>query len=158
MLIHKDQKIACLVFEFIEGQILSDFVLKQKGKRLDVFPACHLLHSIIRGIEMIHLKGEYHGDLHLDNIIIKKFGLHFDLKIIDLHHWGDSKKDNREEDVVKVIRLFYDILGGAKHYSKLPDSIKYVICGLKRTIILQRFKTAASLRLYLEEMDWSYGD
>lgn len=151
----KGCKIACLISEYIEGEILSEFVLKQKGKRLDIFTALHLLYSIVKGVESIHLNGEYHGDLHDDNIIIRHFGLEFDLKIIDLHHWGDSKKDNRDEDIIKMIRIFYDILGGQKHYSKLAPSIRYIICGLKRNLILQRFKKASDLRIYLETMDWS---
>ena len=85
---------------------------------------CVILYSIVLGVESIHIEGEYHGDLHTENIIIRKFGLEFDLKIIDLHHWGDSIKDNREEDIVKIIRIFYDILGGQKSYAKLPPSLK----------------------------------
>lgn len=152
---YKGEKIACLISEFIEGEVLAEFVAKQKGKRLGVFPAIHLLYSIILGVETIHYYGEYHGDLHTENIIIQKFGLEFDLKIIDFHHWGDSKQDNREEDIIKVIRIFYDILGGPAHYQKLPASLKYIICGLKRSIISRRFKTATSLRIHLESMDWS---
>lgn len=148
-------KVACLTSEFIEGEMLSDFVQKQKNKRLGIFPAIHLLYSIVQGVEAIHLSGEYHGDLHVDNVIIKKFGLEFDLKIIDLHHWGDSKQDNRDEDIIKIIHIFYEILGGAKRYSKLPYSVKYIICGLKRSLILSKFKTVTDLRYHLEQMDWS---
>lgn len=151
----KGEKIACLTCEFIEGEMLSTFVNRQKGKKLGIFPAIHLLYSIVLGVESIHIEGEYHGDLHTENIIIRKFGLEFDLKIIDLHHWGDSIKDNREEDIVKIIRIFYDILGGQKSYAKLPPSLKFIICGLKRKIILKRFKTISHLRAHLEFMDWS---
>ena len=110
---------------------------------------------MVRGLEFIHANREYHGDLHTENIIIKKFGLEFDIKIIDFHHWGDSKKDNQDEDIIKTIRLFYDILGGQKYYKKLPPSIKYIICGLKRNLILSRFKTMTQLKSHLELMDWS---
>lgn len=151
----KNEKVACLVSEFIEGEVLAKFVSQQRGKRLGVFPAIHLLYSIVLGVEAIHYFGEYHGDLHTENIIIQKFGLEFELKIIDFHHWGDSKQDNREEDIIKVIRIFYDILGGQSHYQKLPASLKYIICGLKRSLILQRFRTASALRIHLEAMDWS---
>ena len=151
----KGHKVACLASELIDGEMLSEFVLKQKTKKLGIFPAIHLLYSIVRGVESIHLEGEYHGDLHVENIIIQRFGLEFDLKIIDLHHWGDSKQDNRDEDIIKTIRIFYDILGGPKQYAKLPASIKYIICGLKRNLILSRFKTISSLRYHLEYMDWS---
>lgn len=104
----KNQKIACLTSELIEGESLAAFTKKQRGQKLAVFPAIHLLYSIVLGVESIHVEGEYHGDLHTDNIIIRRFGLEFDLKIIDLHHWGDSKKDNRDEDIIKIVRIFYD--------------------------------------------------
>ncbi len=151
----KGHKVACIASEFIEGEMLAEFINKQKGKRLEIFSAIHLLYSIVVGVESIHLEGEYHGDLHTENIIIRRFGLEFDLKIIDLHHWGDSKKDNRDEDIIKIIRIFYDILGGQKHYKKLSPSIKYIICGLKRGMILNRFKNISMLRYHLEVMDWS---
>lgn len=151
----KGYKVACLISELIEGESLCEFVQKQKNNRLGIFPAIHLIYSIVRGVEAIHLEGEYHGDLHVDNIIIKRFGLEFDLKIIDMHHWGDSKKDNRDEDIIKIMRIFYDILGGRKYYPQLPPSIKFIICGLKRNMILHRFKNISILRAHLELMDWS---
>ncbi len=151
----KGHRVACLASEFIEGQLLGHFIDRQRQKKLGIFPAIHLLYSVVLGVESIHLEGEYHGDLHTDNIIIKRFGLEFDLKIIDLHHWGDSKKDNRDEDIIKIIRIFYDILGGSKFYMKLPKSVKYIICGLRRSLILERFKTISDLRYHLETMDWS---
>lgn len=151
----RGEKVACLTSEFIEGEILWNFIQKQRTKKLGIFPAIHLLYSIVLGVEAIHLEGEYHGDLHTENIIIKRFGLEFDLKIIDLHHWGDSKKDNRDEDIIKIIRIFYDILGGSKYYKNLPGSLKFIICGLKRKLILERFRTISELRAHLELMDWS---
>ncbi|MAF91234.1 MAG: serine/threonine protein kinase [Bdellovibrionaceae bacterium] len=150
-------KHACIFSEYIEGILLSEFLDDQKGKRLDSFLALHLLHAIVRGVEQIHRNGEYHGDLHLDNIIIQRVGLEFKLKIIDLHHWGDSKKDNRDEDIIKIIRIFYDLLGGPKHYQKLPPAIKEVICGLKRGLILKKFRTITQLRNHLELMEWTDG-
>lgn len=152
---YRSYEVAVLVSEYIQGELLGNFVAKQRGKRLTIFPAIHLLYSIVCGVEAIHLEGEYHGDLHTDNIIIKRFGLEFDLKILDMHHWGDSKKDNREEDLIKILRIFYDILGGAKSYNRLPPSLKYMICGLKRNLILRRFRNISDLRFYLESMDWS---
>jgi len=149
------QRVACLASEYIEGELLGNFIHRQRYRRIGVFPALHLLYSIVLGVESIHAKGEYHGDIHVENIIIKKFGLEFDLKIIDFHHWGDSKKDNRDEDIIKLIRIFYDSLGGSKSYPKLPSSLKYIICGLKRSIILKKFKTITALRIHLELMDWS---
>lgn len=154
-IIIKKQKIAYIICEFIEGEILDSFVNKQRSKQLSIFPAIHLLYSLVCGLEYIHANGEYHGDLHTENIIIKRFGLEFEIKIIDFHHWGDSKQENRDEDIIKTIRIFYDILGGQKIYKKLPPSIKYIVCGLKRKLILERFKTVSHLKNHLELMDWS---
>lgn len=152
----KDHKVACVVCEFIEGDTLSDVVDRQKRKRFGHFESLHLLYALVKGLETIHRAGEYHGDLHLDNILIRKFGLSFDIKIIDFLHWGDSKKDNRDEDIIKTIRIFYDVLGGQKVYSKLPYPIKYIIKGLKRGNILQEFKTMTHLRSHLESLEWDH--
>jgi hypothetical protein len=54
------------------------------------------------------------------------------------------------EDIVQAIRVFYDVVGGAAHYAKLPPVAKSICCGLKRSLILQRFPTASSLRVHLE--------
>lgn len=150
----KGHKIACLVSEFIEGEILSEFVKRHRGGRIGVFQSLHLLYALALGVESIHINGEYHGDLHLDNIIIKRAGLGFDLKVIDMHHWGDSKKDNRDEDIIKMIHMFYECLGGPKTYKGHPQEIKDIIKGLKRGLILQEFKTVSHLRVHLETLNW----
>ena len=53
-----------------------------------------------------------------------------------------------------LIRLFYDAIGGPRHYAKHPREIKAICCGLKRSLILKKFKTAGQLRTYLENMEW----
>lgn len=154
ILTFRGQKVACLLSEFIQGEILSEFIKRHRAGRIGVFQALHLLYSLALGVESIHLNGEYHGDLHLDNIIIKRFGLGFDLKVIDMHHWGDSKKDNRDEDIIKMVHLFYEALGGAKTYKNHPQEIKDIIKGLKRSLILKEYKTVSHLRVHLETLNW----
>lgn len=144
-----------LVSEFVEGELLSGFVERQPGKRLSAFPAMHLLHALATGIECIHRMGEYHGDLHMDNIMVQRFGLGFDLKLLDLFHWSAPKKANIQQDVFDLIRIFYDALGGQKYYSRQPQEIKAIICGLKRSLLTRKFKSAGQLREYLETMEWS---
>jgi len=51
--------------------------------------------------------------------------------------------------------LFYDALGGAKHYARQPQEVKTICSGLKRSLILKKFKSAGQLRRYLETMKWS---
>lgn len=155
---YKSEKVACLITEFIHGIQLSDFIKRHRGGKIGIFQGLHLLYSIVKGLESIHLNGEYHGDLHLDNVIITKFGLGFDIKIIDFHHWGDSKKDNRDEDIIKLIRIFYEVIGGDKTYKNHPIEVKDIIKGMKRGLILKQFKTASALRLHLETFNWKRGN
>ncbi|MGD8560250.1 MAG: protein kinase [Gammaproteobacteria bacterium] len=146
--------ITFLVSDYIEGELLSAFLDRQKGKRLSAFQALHLLHALAKGIETIHHMREYHGDLHTDNIIISRFGLSYELKLIDMYYWGAARYENIRHDVTSLIRVFYDALGGQKHYAKQPPEIKAIVCGLKGSLILKKFKTAGQLREYIETMQW----
>jgi len=146
--------ITLLVSEFVEGELLSDFLARQPGKRLSAFPALHLLHALATGIECIHSMKEYHGDLHTDNIIVQRFGLGFDLKLLDFYHWGAPRPENIHEDVVDLIRILYEAVGGRRHYRNQPQEIKQICRGLKRSLILKQFRTAGQLREHLETLAW----
>jgi len=152
---YKGQLITFLVSDFVEGELLSEFVKRQPGKRLTYFEGLHLLHSLASGIECIHRQGDYHGDLHDQNIIINRYGLGFAVRLLDLFHWGPPSAANIQDDVCDLVRIFYDVIGGAKFYSKQPPVVKDICCGLKRGLILKKFKTAGRLREYLEAMDWN---
>ena len=147
-----DQLVTVLISEYVEGEILGRYL---RGKRLAVFEALHLLHSIAAGIAEIHLANEYHGDLHADNIIVRRFGLGYDIKLLDFFHWHAPKKENIQDDVCNLIRLLYDMLGGAARYRNQPPEVKQICCGLKRSLILSKFRTAAHLRDHLEAMEWA---
>ncbi|NIO00800.1 MAG: protein kinase [Candidatus Latescibacteria bacterium] len=148
------QPVTFLVSEYVEGELLSDFLKRQPGKRLSVFEGMHLLHSLASGIESIHNLREYHGDLHTDNIIVRRYGLGFDLKLVDMFQWAAPKQENIQQDVFDLIRIFYDAIGGAKHYAKCSPEAKAICCGLKHNLILKKFRTAGRLRDYLETMLW----
>jgi serine/threonine protein kinase len=153
-ILYRGVPITFLVSDYIEGELLSSFINRQPGKRLQAFQALHLLHALAKGIETIHHMREYHGDLHTDNIIISRFGLSYDLKLIDMYYWRSAKYENIRHDVCSLIRVFYDALGGQKYYAKQPEEVKAIICGLKNTLILKKFKTAGQLREYIETMQW----
>ncbi len=153
-LVIKRQSISFLVSEFVEGELLSSYLKNQPGKRLAPFQALHLLYALARGIECIHRVGDYHGDLHTDNIIVQRVGLNFELKLLDMFHWGAPNAENIREDVIDLIRIFYDSMGGARYYPKLPQEVKQICCGLKKSLIIRKFKTAGKLRQYLESMHW----
>jgi len=151
---YKNQEITCLVFEYADGEILSNFLNRQIGKRVGVLEGLQLLYSLASGIESLHRLNEYHGDLHSDNIIIKRRGLGFDFKLLDMYNWGDSKRANKAEDICNLIRIFYDAIGGPKHYAKHPPEVKEICMGLKRTLILKKFRTASLLCEHIENIEW----
>lgn len=146
--------ITFVVSEYVEGEPLTDFVLRQPGRRLDPFQAFHLLHALAAGIESIHNLREYHGDLHTDNIIVRRSGLGFDVKLLDLYRWKMPRRINIQDDVVDLVRIFYEVVGGRERYSKQPQEVKAICCGLKRSLILKKFSTAGQLRQRLETMQW----
>jgi len=151
---YQNEEITLLVSEFVEGELLSDYLKRQPGQRLAAFQALHLLHALAEGIECIHAMKEYHGDLHTDNIIVQRVGLGFELKLLDFYHWGAPKPINIHEDVIDMVKIFHEAIGGTKHYSKQPEQIKLICRGLKHSLILKNFKTAGQLREYLERMSW----
>ena len=144
-----------LVSDYVEGELLSVFLCRQPGKRLTAFQGMHLLHTLAAGIAMIHNQREYHGDLHTDNIIVWRHGLSFEVKLIDMIHWGAPRPENIHDDVCDLVRIFYDAIGGPKHYAKQSSEAKAICCGLKRSLILKKFRTAGQLREYLETMEWA---
>jgi tRNA A-37 threonylcarbamoyl transferase component Bud32 len=153
-IIYHGQPITVLVSEFVEGELLSAFLARQPGKRISAFPALHLLHALARGIECIHQMKEYHGDLHTDNIIVQRYGLGFDLKLLDFYHWGPPSRESVRDDVVEMVRIFHEAVGGARHYRNQPPEVKAICRGLKRSLILKNFRTAGQLREYLETIEW----
>ena len=151
---YRDLTVRFLVSEYVEGELLSSFLARQPGKRIPVFQALHLLHALAAGIEKIHNLREYHGDLHDENVIIRRYGLAFDLKLVDMFHWGPASQENIHQDVCNLIRIFYDAIGGATRYPKQPPEAKAICCGLKRSLILKKYRDAGQLRQYLETMQW----
>jgi tRNA A-37 threonylcarbamoyl transferase component Bud32 len=147
--------VTLLISDYVEGEQLYKFLNRQRGKRVDPILGLQLLHSMAAALESVHGFGEYHGDLHTDNIIVRRRGLGFDIRLIDFFHQDGSRKENRDCDLCELVRVFYDAIGGRKWYSKHPPEIKYICCGLKRSLILSRFKTVRKLRVHLETIEWS---
>jgi tRNA A-37 threonylcarbamoyl transferase component Bud32 len=146
--------VTCLISEFVEGELLSSFVKRQRGRRLGSFEAGHVLLALASGLAEIHAMGEYHGDIHDDNVMIVRRGVAFDLKLIDFYNWGRPSAAHRRDDVVDTVRILYDLVGGARHYPRQPIWIKDICRGLRRDLILRRFPTAAALRQHLETFRW----
>lgn len=146
--------VTVLISDYVRGDVLEDFLKRMPGGRLSAFEGVHLLYVLAKGMEHVHMAGEYHGDIHSGNVIVQRHGLSFDLKLVDLFHTRDTKAFNKGEDILDLIRLFYDSLGGAKYYARQPAAVKYICCGLKIGLIFQKFRTMTHLRRHLETMTW----
>ena len=151
----EEKPVTCLISEYVEGEILQDFIMRQPRRRLQSFQALHLLHALAEGLESIHQLGEYHGDLHTGNVFVKQRGIYFEIKLFDLFDWKDSKRENMRKDICDLIRIFYDCLGGVATYRMHSEEIKYIICGLRKDMILSKFPTVSELKYFLETFSWS---
>lgn len=145
-----------LISEYIHGELLADMIKRQPGKRLTVFQAISLLHTLACGVEQIHRKGEYHGDLHDGNIIVRHVGIGYQVKIVDFYHWGRCTREHMHDDLCALIRILYDSLGGARHYPKQPEEVKDICKGLKRSLLTRKYRIVAHLRHHLETIEWSW--
>jgi hypothetical protein len=147
-------KVACLISELVEGKLLEDFVARQPGKRLLPFEALHLLHALAVGVAPIHRLREYHGDIHDRNVLVARRGIAFDVRLVDFYEWGRPDRGKIQDDVVQLVRVLYDIVGGRERYARQPPEIKAICCGLRRDLIARKFPTADHLRTHLESFPW----
>ena len=115
------------------------------------------MYALALGMEEIHLLNEYHGDLHTDNIIVNRFGLGFELKLLDLYNSTSPKLENMRDDICGLVQIYHECMGGAKRYAKLPPIVKNICSGLKRSLILKKFRNVSQLREHLEILEWDYG-
>lgn len=151
----KGQRVTCLISEYVNGELLSDFIERQPRNKIGIFRGLHLLHALAEGLETMHQHRAYHGDLHSENIIVKRVGLGFELKLLDMYNWGGhERRINMNQDIVDTIRIFYDAIGGQRYYASHPPEVKQIILGLKKSLIMKKFRTITQLKKYLENIEW----
>jgi tRNA A-37 threonylcarbamoyl transferase component Bud32 len=143
-----------LVSEYVDGELLTNLMRRQPGKRFPVFEALHLLHALAVAVEPIHQLGEYHGDLHPDNIIVRRRGIGFGVKLLDFFDLGRPTKLKMADDVVFLIDVFYDLIGGAARYRRSSPAVKQIVCGKRIAAIRKRYPNAGQLKLALENLEW----
>jgi len=146
----QDVAATCLVSEFVDGILLSDFLTEHRGGRMSAFKALHLLYPLICGLEQIHARREYHGDLHTANILVRRRGIFFDVKLVDFYNLGKYSAKHRRDDVIDVVHLIYELTGGRRTYARQPAAVKAICKGLRRDLIKRAFPTASHLRRHLE--------
>jgi serine/threonine protein kinase len=152
---YKDNEIGYLVSEYVNGKTLDQFVKKELKNRVSLFEALHILYELTKGIEKIHAKGECHGDLHSDNILISRRGVGFKIKLIDFLLLKEKKAEYKKSDIVELVCIFADLLGGRKKYQNLSPLAKSIISGRRSDLILKKFPKISSLRAHIENLDWN---
>lgn len=150
----KRRKVIVVVSELVEGKKLSEFLADQPNHRLTTFEALHVLYTLARGISPIHARGEYHGDIHDDNIMVRRQGITFDVKLLDFFDLGRPTKAKIHKDVLNLIQVFHTTVGGRTAYSKQPKVVKDIIRGQKDSLILARFQSAGDIQRHLETVEW----
>ena len=150
----RSANLTLLISEFVDGVVLNQYAAKQRGERLPEFEALRLLYDLAKGLEPIHHAGEYHGDLHGENVMVSRRGIKYEIKLLDFYFRGSPNRAAIEDDVLDMIRLFYDLLGGQQFYSRQSETVKSLCCGLKRSLILKKYRTAGQLRMHLENLQW----
>jgi tRNA A-37 threonylcarbamoyl transferase component Bud32 len=148
------KKVTVVISELVEGKKLSEFLADQPERRLSTFEALHVLYELAKGISPIHARGEYHGDIHDDNIMIRRQGIGFDVKLLDFFDLGRPNREKIYKDVLNLIQVFHATVGGREHYADQPKVVKDIIRGLKDSLILQRFHSAGDIQRHLESLEW----
>ena len=148
------QTLPILVSDFVEGQLLEQYLRRLPRKRLPAYEALHLLHSLALGVEQIHVLGEYHADIHASNIMVRRRGIGFNVHLIDFFDLGRATKERVQNDVYQMILLLHQLLGGNEMYWKVPQGMRTLIRGRRYDLITQRYKTAGQLRVALENLEW----
>ena len=150
----KRKKVMVVISELVEGRKLSEFLVAQQAHRLTTFEALHILYVLAKGIAPIHARGEYHGDIHDDNIMVRRQGIGFEVKLLDFFDLGRPTRGKIHKDVLNLIEVFHVIVGGRDRYARQPKVVKDIIRGLKDSLILQRFQSAGDIQSHLESLTW----
>jgi aminoglycoside phosphotransferase (APT) family kinase protein len=151
----RGRSVEFLVSEYVEGELLTTVLRRQPGKRLPQFEALHLLYALAEAVTPIHLAAEYHGDLHTANIVVRRKGVGFRIKLLDFFDLGRFTRERMADDVFDLISIFYRAIGGAARYRLAGPEIKQVVYGKRRAALRRRFPTAGHLKIGLENLEWS---
>jgi tRNA A-37 threonylcarbamoyl transferase component Bud32 len=148
------ETVEILVSDLANGEMLSSFLERQRGKRLSSFEALHLLYALVVGVEPIHFLGEYHGDIHSDNILVTRVGLGFEVHLLDFFELGRPTRHKMQQDVIDLVSLLHESVGGREGYARAGDEIRQIVNGRKHSLIAKKFKTAGQLRIAMDNLEW----
>lgn len=143
-----------LVADQVRGVPLAEFLAAQPGRRLPWFQALHLLHALATGLDKVHRTGEHHGELGADKVAVRRQGLGFKVKLMDVSPLSGKVKLAARDDVYALLQMFYETIGGARFYPDLPAELRALCCGMRRPAVHARYAHAGDLKRHLETMTW----
>jgi serine/threonine protein kinase len=143
-----------VVSDLVEGEMLADYLNRQRRKRMTCFQALHLFYALVQGVEQIHFLGEYHGDIHAENIMVSRRGLGYDVHLLDFFDLGRPTREKTQKDVFDMIAVLHETIGGVDGYRSAPPALKRIVMGRRQSLIRTRFRNAGHLRIALENLTW----
>ncbi|MHC4793661.1 MAG: protein kinase [Planctomycetia bacterium] len=147
--------VTALISEYVEGTRLDRLIAASRGGRLSEFEAMAILHELACGLEELHGMGEYHGDLHAQNILVRRRGIRFDLKLVDFYDRGRGDRRHQKDDLVDCARLLREMTGGPRFTAATrSEHLRYLIGGCRSDVISRRFQSAGDLKHHLETFSW----
>jgi len=96
--------------------------------------------AILRGLDQLHARGAYHGDLHTGNIILQRVGKGFRAHFVDPFPQAGSIDRLQQDDLVEVVRIVDDLLAAAPA-AALPAWARGMTANRRRDRILRCYST-----------------
>src|SRR6185436_5188849 len=103
--------LAYLVTELLRGETLADIVSRQGAMQAE--DACQVVLHVLGGLEAAHAVNVVHGDLHADDIILRKGRSgQLVIKMLDFGRSPASGKADVQADIQAVGSILYELLTG----------------------------------------------
>jgi serine/threonine protein kinase len=151
---YRGHDVTFLVSDQVEGELLETFLAHRPAARLNGFEGLHLLHALAQGVEKMHCAGEHHGELTSKNIMIRRIGLGFRVKMLDFGPLNGTKPAMIKQDVEDLIKLFVTATGGPARWAKQARPVQLTCQALRRSFNEGQLRNAGDLRRHLESLAW----
>lgn len=149
---HKGERLDFMVSTHAPGKQLS-YYIKKRGGKLSALESLLILQQIAGGLDAIHSHGMYHGDVHEDNVMVRRVGINYEVRFLDFIHLGRTTRERKRDDVYDMLTLLRDMTGGRRRYAKQPELVKTLAKGGRRDLIYKTFPTAKSVLKFLASKD-----
>lgn len=151
-IVHRGHRLSFMVSSRAAGEQLSHYIARRDGA-LDTFEALVLFERIAEGLEAVHAAKLYHGDVHEDNVMVVRRGIHFEIRFLDFINLGKTTRERKRDDIYDLMMLLRTMTGGPKKYRHQPPLIKHLVRGGRRDLIYRDFPTATRVRKFLASKD-----